>query len=85
MYTAVKRIGRVFPPSASEGMGTDHILPSKRPPPIFADPMVCVYMRYTYKWLVCVSAHPPGVLVVNSKCPWALTRENMVHAFVDML
>ncbi len=40
------------------------ILPSKRlslckrPPPFFHDPMVCVYMRYTYKWLLRVNAHP---------------------------
>ncbi len=40
------------------------ILPSKRPspckrsPPIFDDPMVRVYMRYTYKWLLRVNTHP---------------------------
>ncbi len=32
--------------------------PCKRPPPIFDDPMVCVYMRYTYKWLLRVNTHP---------------------------
>ncbi len=26
-------------------------------PPFFDDQMFHVYMRYTYKWLVCVSAH----------------------------
>ncbi len=41
------------------------ILPSKRPPPFFGDPMVRVYMRYTCKCLICVNAHPrffcPGI------------------------
>ncbi len=32
--------------------------PCKRPRPLFDDPMVHVYMRYTYQWLVCISAHP---------------------------
>ncbi len=32
--------------------------PCKRPPPFFYDPMVRVYMRYTYKWLLRVNAHP---------------------------
>ncbi len=30
----------------------------KCPPPFFDDPMVRVYMRYTYKWLLRVNAHP---------------------------
>ncbi len=36
------------------------ILPSKHPPPIFDESMVCVYMyiHYTYKWLPRVSSHP---------------------------
>ncbi len=34
------------------------ILPSKRPPPFFDDPMVREYMCYTYKWLLRVNAHP---------------------------
>ncbi len=34
------------------------ILPSKRPPPFFDDPMVWLYMRYTYNWLLRVNAHP---------------------------
>ncbi len=37
-------------------------LPSKCPSPckrpIVDDPMVHMYIRYTYKWLLCVSAHP---------------------------
>ncbi len=37
---------------------TCHIVSCKRPPPLFDDPMVHIYMRYTYKWHVCVSAHP---------------------------
>ncbi len=32
--------------------------PCKRPPPFFDDPMVRVYMRYTYKLLLHVNAHP---------------------------
>ncbi len=56
-----------------------HPSPYKRPPPIFDDPMVCVYtgMRYTNKWLLRVSAHP-RFLAVNFKRPWALTRETTV-------
>ncbi len=38
--------------------GHYRILPSKCPPPFFDDPMVRVYMRYTYKWLLHVNAHP---------------------------
>ncbi len=67
------------------------ILSSERPspcisahPPLFDDPMVHVYVRYTYKWLVCVSAHPVFWLV-NCKRPWALTRENMVCAYVHVV
>ncbi len=33
-------------------------------------------MRYAYKWLVCVCAHP-RFWPVNSKRQWAFTRENM--------
>ncbi len=32
--------------------------PCKHPPPIFDDPMVHMYIRYTYKLLLCVSTHP---------------------------
>ncbi len=48
--------------------------PCKRPPPLFDDPVVHVYLRYTYKWLVYVRAHP-RFWPVNFKRPWALTRE----------
>ncbi len=34
-----------------------HPFPCKRPLPIYADSIVRKYMRYTYKWLLCVSAH----------------------------
>ncbi len=51
--------------------------PCKCPPPLFDDPMVHVYMRYAYKWLVRVSPHP-RFWPVNFKRPWALTQENMV-------
>ncbi len=39
--------------------------------------MVHVYVRYTYKWLLRVNAHP-RFWPVNFKRPWALTREIMV-------
>ncbi len=50
---------------------------SKRPPPIFDDPMLHIYIhvRYTYKWLLRVSAHP-RFWPVNFKYPRLLTREN---------
>ncbi len=48
--------------------------PSKRPPPISDDPMVHVYMHYTYKWLLHVSA-TLVVWPVNFKRPWVLTQE----------
>ncbi len=50
------------------------ILPSKRPspckspPPFFDDPMVRVYMRYTYKWLLCVNAPTSVFWLVSFKC-----------------
>ncbi len=45
---------------------------------LFDDPMVVhVYMRYTYKRLVCVSAHPV-FWAINFKRPCTLTRENTV-------
>ncbi len=43
-----------------------------------------VYMRYTYKWLVCVSAHP-NFWPINFKRPWVLTRENTVCSRVFVL
>ncbi len=51
------------------------------PTPLFDDPIhVYNIMRYTYKWLVCVSAHP-HFLARQFKRPWALTRENMVKIY----
>ncbi len=49
-------IARVLPESKVCYMY--RIVQSKRPPPFFDDPMVRVYMRYTYKRLVRVNAHP---------------------------
>ncbi len=41
------------------------------------DPMVFVYMRYVYKWILRVNAQPRFWLM-NFMHPWALTRENTV-------
>ncbi len=42
------------------GLPSKRPSPCKHPPPIFDDPIVRVYMYmlYTCKWLLCVSAHP---------------------------
>ncbi len=58
------------------------ILSSKRPspckhPPPFDDPMVDVYMRYAYKWLVCVSAHPRVLARQFQASMGAYSREYM--------
>ncbi len=55
---------------AQSSMHMYRILPSKRPPPFFDDPMVHVYMRYTYKWLLRVNAHPrfwPQILSAHGR------------------
>ncbi len=44
--------------------------------------MVHVYMRYTYKWLVCVSAHPVFWLSSSSAHGHLLERTQYVHVHV---
>ncbi len=52
----------------------DRILSNKRSSPYKRSPSYDDPMRYTYKWLLRVNAHP-RFLAVNFKRPWALNRE----------